>query len=106
MNGSSVTVPFGLSVHFEIQNLVNIVGMWPAEAINAATREAAKWHRLLDRGTIEVGKRADLLMLGSDPLVDITNTLDIERVWVLGAEVARVTKGDGHEMDNPACTAA
>ncbi|KAH7185983.1 uncharacterized protein B0J16DRAFT_343069 [Fusarium flagelliforme] len=106
MNGSSVTVPFGLSVHFEMQNLVNIVGMSPAEAINAATREAAKWHQLSDRGTIEVGKRADLLMLGSDPLVDITNTLDIERVWVYGAEVARVTKGDGNEMDNPACTTA
>jgi imidazolonepropionase-like amidohydrolase len=62
---------------------MNIVGMSPAEAIDAATGEAAKWHRLPDRGTIEVGKRADLLMLGPDPLLNITNTLDIEKVWVL-----------------------
>ncbi|KAJ4009629.1 hypothetical protein NW752_009216 [Fusarium irregulare] len=106
MNGSSVEVPLGLSVHFEMQNLVNIVGMSPAEAINAATRDAAKWHRVPDRGAIEVGKRADLLMLGSNPLVDITNTLDIERVWALGVEVARVTKPAGDEMGNPACTEA
>ena len=104
MNGSSVEVPFGLSVHFELQNLVSILDMSPAEAINAATRDAANWHRLPDRGTIEFGKRADLLMLGSDPLVDITNTLDIERVWALGVEVSQVTKRDGDEMGNPACT--
>lgn len=106
MNGSSVEVPLGLSVHFEMQNLVNIVGMSPAEAINAVTRDAAKWHRVPDRGTIEVGKRADLLMLGSNPLVNITNTLDIERVWALGVEVSRVTKRDGDGMGNPACTEA
>ncbi|KAJ4139784.1 hypothetical protein NW768_001128 [Fusarium equiseti] len=102
MNGSSVTVPFGSSVHFEMQNLVNIVGMSPSEAINAATREAAKWHRLPDRGTIEFGNRADLLMLGSDPLLNITNTLDIKRIWVHGVEVSRVRKRDGDEMGNPA----
>lgn len=106
MNGSSVTAPFGLGGHFEMQNLINIIGMSPAEAINAATREAAKWHRLPDRGTIEFGKRADLLMLGSNPLLNITNTPDIEKVWVLGAEVARVQKRDGEEIGNPACTAA
>ncbi|CAG7564278.1 unnamed protein product [Fusarium equiseti] len=106
MNGSSVTVLFGLGVHFEMQSLMNIVGLSPAEAINAATREAAKWHRLQDRGTIEIGKRANLLMLGSNSLLNITNTLDIEKVWVLGAEVARVQKRDREEMGNPACAAA
>lgn len=82
--GNAVEVPFGLTLHYELQHFVQIIGMSPAEAINAATREAAKWHRLPDRGSIEVGKRADLLLLNADPLANITNTLDIDQVWVNG----------------------
>jgi imidazolonepropionase-like amidohydrolase len=41
-DGKSVQVPWGLTLHFELQNLVNIDGMSPAEALNAATRDAAK----------------------------------------------------------------
>ncbi|MCJ1332433.1 hypothetical protein MMC10_009126 [Thelotrema lepadinum] len=92
MNGTVLNIPFGLTVHLELQHLVQIVGMSPAEAINAATREAAKWYRVPDRGSIEIGKRADLLMLNSDPLVNINNTQDVERVWVEGIEVSHVTK--------------
>ncbi|KUJ14320.1 uncharacterized protein LY89DRAFT_752265 [Mollisia scopiformis] len=92
LNGTIVTVPWGLSLHHELENLVQIVGMSPAEAINAATREAAKWHRVLDRGSIETGKRADLLMLNSDPLANISNTQDFEEIWVFGIEVAEVAK--------------
>ncbi|KAI0469701.1 hypothetical protein GGR56DRAFT_661999 [Xylariaceae sp. FL0804] len=79
-NGSSVAVPWGLTLHQELENFINILGMSPAEAINSATSVPARWHRVLDRGFIEVGKRADLVMLNSDPLVDITNTRDIERI--------------------------
>lgn len=91
-NGTTIEVPFGLTVHYEMQNLVNIVGMSPAEAINAATREAARWHRLMDRGTIEVGKKADLVLLNSSPLANISNTLDIDSVWAGGMQVAHVTR--------------
>ena len=92
LNGSFVSVPFGLTLHQELENLVNIVGMSPAEAINAATSEAAKWQRMTDRGSVEVGKRADLVLLNSDPLDNITKTRDIESVWVFGVEVSYVTK--------------
>lgn len=92
VNGTAVTVPFGYTLHQEMQNFVEIIGMSPAEAINAATREAARWHRVMDRGSIEVGKRADLVMLNSDPLVNISNTLDIEKVWVAGIQVSLLTK--------------
>ncbi|KAF4455115.1 amidohydrolase protein [Fusarium austroafricanum] len=101
------SIPFGLSVHYELQNFVNVIGMSPAEAINAGTRDAAKWHRVPDRGSIAVGKRADLLMLNSNPLKNITNTLDIERVWVLGANVQHVVKRSKDAKDgaiNPALT--
>ena len=100
--GKTIEVPFGLTLHFELQNLVNIVGMSPAEALNAATREAAKWHRVPDRGSIEVQKRADLLMLNSNPLENITNTLDIDRIWAFGRVVDDVAKVDNSTMANPA----
>lgn len=101
-NGTSVEVPWGLSLHFELQNLVNIVRMSPAQAINAATRDAAKWHRVPDRGSIEVQKRADLLMLNSNPLEDITSTLDIDRIWAFGVEVENVAKVTNAAISNPA----
>lgn len=106
MNGSSVAVPWGLTLHYELQDLVHMVGMTPAEAINAATREAAKWHRVPDRGSIEVQKRADLLMLNSDPLVNITNTLDVSKVWVAGIEVDRVPIPANWTGPNPALSPA
>jgi hypothetical protein len=43
VNSSTVSVPFGLSVHLEMENLEQAVGMSSGEAINAATRDAAKW---------------------------------------------------------------
>jgi imidazolonepropionase-like amidohydrolase len=44
----------------------------PAEAIIAATRTAAAAIGLDDRGIIAYGKRADLLVVEGDPLVDIS----------------------------------
>jgi imidazolonepropionase-like amidohydrolase len=80
----NITLPFGDTLHGELQHFVEDVGMSPAEAINAATREAAKFHRLGNRGVIKAGMRADLVLLGSDPLVDISNTRDIKAVWAEG----------------------
>jgi imidazolonepropionase-like amidohydrolase len=77
--------PHGLSLHQELQHLVD-AGLSPAEAINSATRVAAKYHRLGDRGRITKGMRADLVLLRENPLMDISRTQDIERVWVGGRE--------------------
>lgn len=86
-NGTSVQVPWGLTLHYELENFVNILGMSPAEAINAASREAAKWHRIPDRGSVTVGQRADVLMLNSNPLLNITHTRDIAKAWTFGFEI-------------------
>lgn len=87
----NVTYPFGISLHQELQNLVE-AGMTPVEALNAATRVPALFHRLNDRGFIAPGMRADLILLNSNPLVNVSNSLDIERVWAGGRQYANVTK--------------
>lgn len=84
----NLSLPFGDTLHEELQHFVEAVGMSPAEAINSATKVPAKFHRLNDRGVIEVGMRADFLMLNSDPLEDIKNTRDIQGVWVDGRKFA------------------
>ena len=48
-------------------------GMTPAEAIRAATVTGSQLLHLQDEiGTVETGKRADLVAVPSDPLSDIT----------------------------------
>lgn len=56
--------------------------MTPMEALQAATSVSARAMRLDGEvGTLEVGKRADLLVLDANPLEDIAN---IRRVrWVM-----------------------
>ena len=80
----NITLPYGLTLHQELQQFVVEIGMSPAEAINAATTVPARYHRVRDRGIIAPGMRADLILLRSNPLVNISNTLDIERIWVAG----------------------
>lgn len=41
---------------------------------------------LADRGTIEVGKRADLVLVEGDPTKDISACRNIKKVWVKGVE--------------------
>lgn len=56
-------------------------GLTPYEALQAGTRGAAHaMGRLDERGTIEIGKRADLLLLDADPTRDITATRRIRAV--------------------------
>jgi imidazolonepropionase-like amidohydrolase len=82
-----VNDPLGLTLHLELENLVE-AGLSNAEALRSATMVPARWHNLMDRGAIRQGMRADLLLLkpGSNPLVNISKTLDISRVWNGGVE--------------------
>jgi imidazolonepropionase-like amidohydrolase len=63
-------------------------GLTPMQAIAAATGENAKLLHSTDLGTIAVGKRADLLVLDADPLIDIRNTQKIFAVYHDGRSVA------------------
>jgi cytosine/adenosine deaminase-related metal-dependent hydrolase len=60
-------------------------GMTPGEALQTATWNAAKVARVLDdRGSVAIGKRADLVLVDGDPTTDIAAI----------RQVAMVLKGD------------
>jgi imidazolonepropionase-like amidohydrolase len=77
----------GFAEHRELELMVQ-AGLTPMQAITAATGENAKLLHTPDRGTIGVGKRADLLVLDADPLVDIRNTQKIFAVYHEGRGIA------------------
>ena len=65
-------------------------GMAPMDMILAATRNIALAYQVIDDGgTLEPGKRADLLLLDADPLADIANIRRIALVMKDGAVVDR-----------------
>ncbi len=72
------------ALHQELALLVG-VGFTPLEALQAATLNPAKFFGATDSlGTIAAGKVADLVLLGADPLIDITNTTKIAAVVTNG----------------------
>jgi len=74
---------FGASLHRELQHLVR-AGFTPTDALLAATSLPAQIFGLTDRGVIQAGARADLLLLSGDPTADIAATQELDSVWVLG----------------------
>jgi imidazolonepropionase-like amidohydrolase len=81
-----VRIP-GFSEHRELEDMVQ-AGLTPMEAIQCATRNNAELLRIADRrGTLEVGKRADLIVLAANPLENITNTRRIVTIFHEGRQV-------------------
>jgi imidazolonepropionase-like amidohydrolase len=74
----------GFSLHDELGLFVR-AGLTPLQALQTATRNPAVFlGRLADTGTVEKGKRADLVLLDADPLKDIANTRRIRAVVLAG----------------------
>jgi imidazolonepropionase-like amidohydrolase len=80
----------GFAEHRELESMV-LGGVPALAAIRAATQIPAEVMGLTDRGTVQSGKRADLLVLDGNPLDDISNTRKIAAVYYRGAEVDRAS---------------
>jgi imidazolonepropionase-like amidohydrolase len=82
-------IPFsprhGESLHDELELLIE-AGLSNVEALRAATVLPAQHFGLHDRGVIEPGRRADLVLIDGDPIADIRATRQIRRVWCAGVE--------------------
>ena len=78
----------GWDAHEEIADMVT-AGMSPADALVAATSNAARLLRLHDLGAVADGKSADFVVLDANPLDDIKNTRAISNVYIRGMEVDR-----------------
>ena len=81
-------VEYGSSLHRELE-LLSQAGLSNAEALQAATAGPAQYFGLADRGVVEAGRRADLLLVAGDPLTDLSATRAITRVWVAGVSKER-----------------
>jgi N-acetylglucosamine-6-phosphate deacetylase len=62
-----------------VRNLMAWAGIPVAEAVRCVTENVAEAMGLLDRGKLEVGRRADFVILGDDG--------NVQETWVLGKKV-------------------
>ncbi len=82
--GTDQAVP-GHSLHRELELYVQ-AGFTPMEAIQAATLVPARVMGMEKQtGTVEKGKRADLILIDGDPLENIRNTRNVEYVITNGS---------------------
>jgi len=77
----------GFSIHDELRIFIEN-GFTPYQAIATGTANASKVVQAMtgedDFGTIEVGKRADLILINGNPLEDVTNIKNILGVMAAG----------------------
>ncbi|PVM83707.1 amidohydrolase family protein [Caulobacter radicis] len=79
--------PHGPSTLRELELLVQ-AGLTPSQALVAGTATSARAMNLLaDRGTLEVGKRADFVLVAGKPWETITDVRRTERVFLDGQAV-------------------
>lgn len=74
----------GFSIHREMRQM-NAAGLTPYQILVSGTRNVAEYFGAQKEfGTIEAGKRADLVLLDADPLRDIANASAISGVMLRG----------------------
>lgn len=79
----------GFSLHDELEMMVE-AGLTNSEALASATRLPAQWLGVDDdRGTVAVGKRADLVLLDANPIAKVANTRRIAGVFLNGRFLSR-----------------
>jgi imidazolonepropionase-like amidohydrolase len=77
----------GFAEHYEMELLVQ-AGLEPLDVIKIGTLNAAKMMGIeKDYGSVQIGKKADFVVLDADPSLDIKNTRKINAVWKDGKQV-------------------
>ena len=80
----------GFSIHRELAALV-ASGLTPYQALETGTRNVAVFLKTADHaGTVEVGKRVDLLLLAANPLQDVANAQRMTGIMLNGHWLPRV----------------
>ncbi|MXX62122.1 MAG: amidohydrolase family protein [Holophagales bacterium] len=83
-------IAYGWGTHHELETLVEDAGLTPLEALAAAGAAAAsEVTDDPDFGSVAEGMAADLVLLTADPLADIRNTRQIDRVMQAGVWLER-----------------
>ncbi|KAI0161401.1 hypothetical protein GGR57DRAFT_356251 [Xylariaceae sp. FL1272] len=90
-----VDVRAGVAMHRELELLVDS-GLTPSEALRAATALPAAYFKLPDRGRVETGLKADLVLVEGDPTVNISATRMIRQVWSAGVKVEPPVKNQSY----------
>lgn len=79
--------PHGSSTLREMELLVQ-AGLTPSQALLAGTANSARaMNELADRGTVEKGKRADLVLLNGAPWSNISDIRKVDQVFIDGKAV-------------------
>src|SRR5262249_49811228 len=78
----------GFGAHQQIAYYVRC-GFTPAEALQAATSVNARILGLTRMGTVAAGKEADFVVLNANPLDNIANTHQIDKLYLRGSAVDR-----------------
>jgi hypothetical protein len=95
--GIGVTIP-GFSIHQELA-FYKEAGLSNYEVLKTATVNASKTHSIMNNmGTIEVGKVANLVLVDSNPLVDLSSLQNPPTVFIKGRKLNRETLDSFEEM--------
>ena len=86
--GQGGLVSWGVGIHEEMGLLAD-AGMCNEDILRGATSLPAKYFNLTDRGVLQPGKRADLLLLSKDPTKDIYNSDTVVQIWTAGTPVRK-----------------
>jgi hypothetical protein len=84
----------GYGVHAELEMLVE-AGLTPAQAIQTAALNVAQaWGKDKEYGSVEKGKVADFFIVRGDPLKNISDTQNVDAVYMDGKKVDTSYHGD------------
>lgn len=90
--GREIGTAYGLGVHMEMHLLATEIGMAPAEVLRSATSLTADRYGFNDRGRIEVGRKADLVLMNGDVLAALADPnslcLPVKQVWRDGVQAS------------------